>query len=173
MDLRFLLLPTICLKYKYIRCGQCGLTVTRNALETLFFTDTHPYLETFRHCLNLWLLRSRRFGEGGRSIAVRCRGQGRRWWNCYWRLLARYGYGMRRVSHRSTPRRFYSFHRLTKVSVDAGVLLSQVTGWDGDLDESDSLQEQVGMDSLQAVEFRRILCVQVRLIRQHNGLREA
>lgn len=37
----------------------------------------------------------------------------------------------------------------------------QVTGWDGELGESDSLKEQVGMDSLQAVEFRRIICTQV------------
>lgn len=37
----------------------------------------------------------------------------------------------------------------------------QVTGWEGELEEGDSLQEQVGMDSLQAVEFRRILCSQV------------
>lgn len=65
--------------------------------------------------------------------------------------------------HWFIPRRFYSSHRSTKVSVDASVLLSQVTGWDGELDESDSLQDQVGMDSLQAVEFRRILCVQVGL----------
>lgn len=39
---------------------------------------------------------------------------------------------------------------------------SQVTGWEGALGETLDLQEQVGMDSLQAVEFRRIICTQVR-----------
>lgn len=38
---------------------------------------------------------------------------------------------------------------------------SQVTGWEGELGEALDLQEQVGMDSLQAVEFRRIICTQV------------
>lgn len=46
----------------------------------------------------------------------------------------------------------------------------QVTGWDGELEESDSLQEQCGMDSLQAVEFRRIICTQVMLY--HCGFTE-
>ncbi|CAN0110051.1 unnamed protein product, partial [Laminaria digitata] len=37
----------------------------------------------------------------------------------------------------------------------------QVTGWEGELGETLDLQEQVGMDSLQAVEFRRIICTQL------------
>lgn len=40
-------------------------------------------------------------------------------------------------------------------------IASQVTGWEGELGETLDLQGQVGMDSLQAVEFRRIICTQV------------
>lgn len=43
-----------------------------------------------------------------------------------------------------------------------------MTGWDGELGESDSLKEQVGMDSLQAVEFRRIICSQVSVIQEER-----
>lgn len=36
-----------------------------------------------------------------------------------------------------------------------------MTDWDGEIKESDELMEQAGMDSLQTVEFHRIICTQV------------
>lgn len=60
----------------------------------------------------------------------------------------------------------YTYIRLCETKITCGNNNNnnnQVTGWDGELGESDSLKEQVGMDSLQAVEFRRIICTQVRL----------
>lgn len=38
---------------------------------------------------------------------------------------------------------------------------SKVTDWDGKIEESDELAEETGMDSLQTVEFHRIICTQV------------